>query len=109
MQYEGQRRHSKTAEKDANRMMLWKVLENTEYEECKMVYVYDFGDNWEHYFEVKGREQATNRFRVVSGEGHGVAEDVGSWTGWNKLKEAYRTATREKVDISACRRGVHPP
>jgi len=56
-----------------------------------MVYVYDFGDNWEHWITIKGRTKPTTHFECVDGSGHAAAEDVGSKTGWEALKEAYRT------------------
>lgn len=69
------------------------------------MYVYDFGDNWEHYMKVVGREPAleVDDFRCLSGEGHYVAEDVAGNRGWNRLKEAYAAANpteeqREKME-----------
>lgn len=68
-----------------------------------MVYTYDFGDNWEHYITVVGREPATNRFICREATGHYVAEDVGSWRGWEDLKKAYqaRSPTEEQRDRMA--------
>ena len=45
--------------------------------------------NWEHDIKMIGRAPATRFFEVVSGEGHGAAEDVGSRSGWKRLCEAY--------------------
>lgn len=56
-----------------------------------MVYTYDFGDNWEHSFTVEGRAKVTEHFVRLSGTGHAVGENVGSYQGWNELKAAYRT------------------
>lgn len=66
--------------------------------DLKKVYVYDFGDNWEHYMKVVGREPPLEEeyFRCLSGEGHYVAEDVGSNRGWNRLKDAYAAANPTK-------------
>lgn len=81
-------------------------------------YEYDMGDSWEHILLVerrvkakeliesgvlgslngKGTKRSSNgkpkEYRVMAkitgGHGHGVAEDVGSWPGWDHLKEAYK-------------------
>lgn len=57
-----------------------------------MVYTYDFGDNWRHQMSLQGRGPPTTDFKCISAQGHYVAEDVGSPSGWEKLKAAYRTS-----------------
>ncbi|KAK4225969.1 hypothetical protein QBC38DRAFT_249065 [Podospora fimiseda] len=61
-----------------------------------MMYTYDFGDNWEHLMTVEGRAPVTHDFICLSGEGHGVAEDVSSAQGWEALKAAYRAESPSK-------------
>lgn len=60
--------------------------------------MYNFGDNRENYMKVVGREPPLEGedFRCLSGVGHYVAEDVGSKSGWNRLKEAYAAANPTK-------------
>ncbi|KAK7734249.1 hypothetical protein SLS53_007897 [Cytospora paraplurivora] len=88
--HEGGRRHPQTQEKKADEYKLYQLLDNAKWEGKKIVYTYDFGDNWEHFLTVEGRSDATGEFEVLSGTGHYVAEDVGSYTGWEELKAAYR-------------------
>lgn len=83
--------HSQTPEVDSKKIKLGKVLQNKEYEGAGIEYEYDFGDCWQHTVEVMGRAEASKKFSCLGGEGHGVAEDVGSDSGWLKLREAYRT------------------
>ncbi|KAK1831957.1 MM3350-like domain-containing protein [Podospora conica] len=100
--HEGMRRHPRTLEKPGAKFKLWQMFDNEEWKDLKKVYTYDFGDNWEHYMTVVGREPATwvDEFHCLAGEGHWVAEDVGGIKGWNKLKEAYAAAnpTQEQRD-----------
>ncbi|TVY88238.1 hypothetical protein LAWI1_G005755 [Lachnellula willkommii] len=84
--------HSQTPEVDSKKIKLGKVLQNKEYEGAGIEYEYDFGDCWQHTVEVVGRAEASKGFLCLGGEGHGVAEDVGSVDGWLGLREAYRTA-----------------
>jgi hypothetical protein len=88
--------HSQTPEVDSKKIKLSKVLENKEYEGAGIEYEYDFGDRWQHKIEVVGRAEASKRFACLEGEGHGVAEDVGSDEGWLALREAYRTAAPDR-------------
>ncbi|KAK4165552.1 hypothetical protein QBC43DRAFT_208158 [Cladorrhinum sp. PSN259] len=93
--HEGQRRHPRTVEKDSQDTKLWQVLDGDKYrgEGKTMIYTYGFGDNWEHVMTIEGRgTKPTRDFVCLSGEGHGVAEDVGSAAGWEALKKAYRAA-----------------
>ena len=55
-----------------------------------MAYVYDFGDHWQHWINIKARAKPTTHFECLAGSGHAVAEDVGATPGWEELKEAYR-------------------
>jgi hypothetical protein len=61
-----------------------------------MEYEYDFGDGWCHTITIVSRVAATSIFECTDGEGHGVAEDVGSVRGWDELKRAYRAARPDK-------------
>jgi len=92
--------HSQTPEISSKKIKLSKVFENQEYESAGIEYEYDFGDCWTHEITLIGRADATVKFRCLDGEGHGVAEDVGSTRGWWKLKEAYRAEnpTQEQKD-----------
>ncbi|KAK3291459.1 MM3350-like domain-containing protein [Chaetomium fimeti] len=87
--HEPQRRHPHTVEKKSDDWCLWQLLEKREYQGKELVYTYDFGDNWEHYFTVEGRGEFTDHFVCLSGTGHPVGEDVGGNKGWNDLKAAY--------------------
>jgi len=90
------RTHSRTSEIPAGRIRFGKTMESKEYKGAPLEYDYDFGDGWKHHIEIIGRAPATNTFICTAGEGHGVAEDVGSLEGWQKLKEAYRTQSPNK-------------
>ncbi|KAI2783463.1 plasmid pRiA4b ORF-3-like protein-domain-containing protein [Daldinia loculata] len=90
--HEGTRRHPNTTEKKADSYKLRHLFDDPKYSGRKMVYTYDFGDNWEHEMTVLGRADATADFVCIDGAGHYVAEDVGGTNGWQNLKEAYRTA-----------------
>ena len=98
------RRHKNTPEKKANRLKLYQVLDDPAYSNAPMQYEYDFGDCWEHLItHVSRAEKAMDYFQCKAGEGHGVAEDVGSATGWEELKLAYRSSRlsqdqKEKMD-----------
>ena len=59
----------------------------------EMLYVYDFGDNWEHALTVEWRAARTNRFICLSGTDHPIAEDCSGVKGWEELKETYRTSS----------------
>ena len=107
----GDRRHKDTPEKMANRLRLHQVLDDPSYRDAPLQYEYDFGDCWEHQVtHVSRADKATDFFQCTDGEGHGVAEDVGSTNGWENLKGAYRTPRpnkeqREKMkwfENSAC-------
>lgn len=63
-------------------------------------YTYDFGDGWEHVVSVAGRARGTEHFQCLDGEGHGCAEDVGGYTGWKRLLEAFDLAKRDEKELS---------
>lgn len=58
-----------------------------------MIYTYDMGDSWEHHMNVVGRAPPTDDCVCLSGTGHYVAEDAGSWRGWEEVKAAYRASS----------------
>ncbi|KAE8446410.1 hypothetical protein EG329_012015 [Mollisiaceae sp. DMI_Dod_QoI] len=86
------RKHSQTPEVKSTNIKLSKVFDNKDYKGAGIEYEYDFGDCWTHEIEILGRAPATGNFVCTDGEGHGVAEDVGSPSGWLKLREAYKAA-----------------
>lgn len=94
MMHNRSRVHPETPEIVASKVRLGKILEK--YKGAPMEYEYDFGDSWEHEISVIGRAPATSAFVCSGGEGHGVAEDVGSVNGWQSLKKAYRTQRPDK-------------
>ncbi|ROW04441.1 hypothetical protein VMCG_05090 [Cytospora schulzeri] len=98
--HEGQRQHPHTKEKGADAYKLHQLFEDAKWQGKKLVYTYDFGDNWEHFLTVEGRCDRTRDFQVLSGTGHYVAEDVGSIPGWENLKAAYqaRNPTSEQKE-----------
>jgi hypothetical protein len=94
---EGMRKHPSTVEKKADKYKLFQFFEDQQYRGRQMVYTYDLGDGWRHHMIVEGRAFPTADFKCISGEGHYVAEDVGSTAGWKRLKEAYRTSTPDQA------------
>ncbi|KAI0124717.1 hypothetical protein BJ170DRAFT_473305 [Xylariales sp. AK1849] len=104
--------HSGTPELSAGKTRLWKVFGDAKWDSCPFVYVYDFGDHWDHSIKLVGREPSTGAFICKEGGGHGAAEDVGSDQGWLKLIQAYRASSlgREQKDKmrwfeQSCRNG----
>ncbi|KIM97223.1 hypothetical protein OIDMADRAFT_182606 [Oidiodendron maius Zn] len=93
---EARRRHPQTPLKEASKTRLFHVFDNPEFQDLQMEYEYDFGDGWNHSITILGRIAATSIFSCTDGEGHGVAEDVGSVRGWEELKMAYRAARPNK-------------
>jgi hypothetical protein len=98
MMHNPSRVHPETPEVGASKVKLGKVLE--QYKGAPIEYEYDFGDCWEHEITMVGRAAATEVFVCTGGEGHGVAEDVGSDRGWQNLKKAYRAQrpTKDQKD-----------
>lgn len=84
-------------------MKLWEVLDKAQYKDMPLEYEYDFGDCWTHEIELEGRSDVTGYFVCTDGQGHGVAEDVGSAPGWERLKAAYRAARPDKEQRSKMR------
>lgn len=84
--------HSQTPEITSSKIKLSKVFDNEAYggNNIKIEYEYDVGDCWTHEIRLTGRREV-GPFEVLDGEGHGVAEDVGSVDGWENLKKAYRS------------------
>lgn len=97
------RQHPQTPEKKASRVKLWEVLDKPQYKDMPLEYEYDFGDCWTHAIELLGRSEVTGFFKCTDGQGHGVAEDVGSTRGWERLKAAYRAARPDKEQRSKMR------
>lgn len=91
--HERHRQHPNTVEKKSDKYKLHRLLDDPKHRAKTLTYTYDFGDNWDHVLTVEGRAAPTRDFQVVSGTGHGVAEDVGGVQGWAALKEAYRAAS----------------
>lgn len=118
--HERQRRHPRMVKKDSSKTKLWQVFDDARWqgEGKNLLYVYDFGDNWEHSITVEGgTDLKDNKFVCLSGEGHPVAGDVSSYQGWEKLKEGYRVERPnkeqkekmewyEKVAINGDQRGL---
>ena len=90
MMHNKARQHPETPEKLASKIRLWQVLDKPQYKDKPLEYEYDFGDCWNHDITIVGRKDATDFFMCTNGDGHYVAEDVGSTPGWEKLKAAYR-------------------
>ncbi|KAF2180838.1 hypothetical protein K469DRAFT_672320 [Zopfia rhizophila CBS 207.26] len=90
MHEERLRKHPRTKEKVAENTKLFQVLDDAEYTDKSMEYMYDFGDGWQHTITIEGRAKPSDHIVCIDGSGHGVAEDV-KRDGWAELKEAYRT------------------
>ncbi|KAL1669420.1 MM3350-like domain-containing protein [Schizophyllum commune] len=55
-----------------------------------LIYLYDFGDNWEHLVTFKGEKMASaDRPLFSKAVGYPPAEDAGGVTGWEEVKEAF--------------------
>ena len=76
-----------------------------------LMYEYDMGDSWEHQIILLGRADAQlgqamrinettgQRIVVLSGEGHGCAEDCGSTPGWENLKDTFKKTRGGDKDL----------
>ena len=84
--HDDMRVHPKTPQKMGSNVRLFQVFSTAKYQGKPMEYEYDFGDSWFHEITLIGREDATDTFQCIDGEGHGCAEDVGSIKGWADLK-----------------------
>lgn len=60
--------HPLTTKKGSSRTKLWEVLENAKLNGLKMTYLYDYGDCWEHDFEVVGRQPAGGKIECIDGK-----------------------------------------
>ncbi|KAK6002683.1 hypothetical protein QM012_001433 [Aureobasidium pullulans] len=86
------RKHSQTPEKKADKVCVGEQFNKKEWKDAEWEYMYDFGNNWGHEIEIIGRGKVDDVFECTSGNGHAIAEDVGSMSGWEELKNAYRAA-----------------
>ena len=86
----GSNMRAPTPWRNSRKIQLYKYLENPSYKQKHLIYVYDYGDGWQHSITLLGRGKKTEKFICLDGEGHACAEDVGGFTGWQELKEAYR-------------------
>ncbi|KAJ8068190.1 hypothetical protein OCU04_003760 [Sclerotinia nivalis] len=77
--------------KRSSHTLLHQVLDGKATRGKTIHYQYDYGDNWEHVIICGGRADPTVNFVVLGGEGHGCAENVGGYSGWTDLIEAYES------------------
>jgi Plasmid pRiA4b ORF-3-like protein len=86
--------------RDSSKVKLFTVLEDPKTRGKNIVYNYDFGDGWEHIITCTGRTDSTTCFVCLGGEGHGCAEDVGGYRGWQELLRAYdaQNQTRDQKE-----------
>ncbi|KAH8656635.1 hypothetical protein BGZ60DRAFT_435004 [Tricladium varicosporioides] len=75
--------------RNSSKVTLFKVLDDAKTKGKTIHYNYDFGDGWEHVVTCTGFTTPTSRFVCVEAKGHGCAEDVGGYSGWQELLEAY--------------------
>ena len=63
----------------------------------RCIYVYDFGDDWEHLVELKGTERLPSQARrkLIGGERAFPPEDCGSIPGYYQCLEAFRITDAE--------------
>jgi hypothetical protein len=87
--------------RDSSRVELYQILDDPKTEGKTIHYSYDFGDGWEHVITSIGRADSTTNFVCLDGEGHGCAEDVGGYSGWKQLLEAYdaQNPTRDMDEL----------
>ena len=76
--------------RSSRRFQLHTCLKNPSYKQKHLIYVYDYGNDWQHSITLLGRGKNTEKFVCLDGEGHACAEEAGFESGWEKLKEAYR-------------------
>jgi hypothetical protein len=83
--------------KDSKKWTLRDIFEKAKYKDKQIEYLYDFGDNWEHWIILIGRANAsTSSIVCLSGEGGSVAEDCGGAHGWEELKKSLRGTPRRR-------------
>lgn len=76
--------------RDVGATVLRDVLNDERYTGMVFLYLYDFGDSWEHRMVVEGIEAKTEYPICLRGAGHPAAEDVGGALGWEAMKALYR-------------------
>ncbi|KAJ7163618.1 MM3350-like domain-containing protein [Mycena crocata] len=65
-----------------------------------LMYLYDFGDNWEHRITFKGVKNAScDRPLFISATGYPPAEDAGGVSGWEEVKEAFAAERPTKAHL----------
>ncbi|MGF1599847.1 MAG: DUF6398 domain-containing protein [Acidimicrobiales bacterium] len=73
----------------------------------EFVYVYDFGDNWEHLVVVEGAENVDTRTDIVTGQPMGSfallagamagpPEDCGGWPGYTEILRSLKNKNRSR-------------
>ena len=65
----------------------------------RLLYVYDFGDNWRHFIEfeeVLPRQPGTNYPMCLDGARHRPPEDVGGTSGYSEFLEAWSDPEHEE-------------
>jgi Plasmid pRiA4b ORF-3-like protein len=74
---------------DENTTKLSDVFEQERYRNKRLMYTYDYGDNWEHIISFVGHAERSfsNGISCIAGEGAPIAEDCGAPFGWQELKE----------------------
>jgi len=61
---------------------------------AELVYIYDFGDHWEHVVTFKRTKIARDSRPIFTKAiGYGPVEDSGGVTGWQEVKDAFATTT----------------
>lgn len=94
--------------KDSAKTLLFEVLENFKPTEKSIHYNYHkrgsgwnaaHGNEWEHVLTLIGRTDATPYFVCLDGEGHGCAENVGGYSGWKELLQAYQAESPSSAQL----------
>ena len=75
------------ADKVGGQMILEAGIKLSEYVPAKMKYIYDFGDNWQHYIEVEKvlADYDKNHPVCLAGAGNTPPEDVGGQHGYEEF------------------------
>ncbi len=72
------------------------IYENPEYDDHKLKYLYNFGDQWVHIVELLGHTNTiTDDVICIGGIGHPPAEDCEGAGGWGNLQAAYLSPEQE--------------
>lgn len=82
-------------------MKLVKGIKLSEYIPARIKYIYDYGDNWEHYIEIeKIIEDYDRNYPVcLEGEGNTHPEDVGGESGYEQFLEALADENHPEHDF----------